>query len=295
VLVGLAADREAAEMLAALARAGGSEVVAAADIPGLPVPEGLEGRERIAGTVDVIFVARPPGEVRATVRALAPGPADRVVLHTHGFEPGTGARLSRLVEAESACLRVGVLAGPLLPGEVKRKSPSAVVCASPFDELTDLVSRALHSPLCRVYPSNDLLGVELAGALAEVVAVALGAARGLGHGMGTQALVVTRGIAEGARLGVRHGADPRSFAGLAFAGELVASMGVPDHPAVHRGLALARGEADPDLAERCGRLLAVSQDLPITAAVQRVARGEIKAADALAALVARDVRDELDR
>lgn len=293
--VGLAADREAAEMLAALARAAGSEVVAAADVPGLAVPDGVEGRPGLAGTVDVVFVARPPGEVRATLRALGLSPSDRVVLLARGFEPGTGLRLSRLVEAESACLRVGVLAGPLLPGEVRRRSPSAVVCASPFHELGEIVSRALHSPLCRVYPSDDLLGVELAGALAEVVAVALGAARGLGHGVGTQALVITRGIAEGSRLGARHGADPRSFAGLAFAGELVACMGLADHPAVHRGLALARGETDPELAEVCGRLLAVSRDLPITGAVQRVARGEVKAADALAALVARDVRDELDR
>lgn len=289
--LGIVADREAAETYAALIRAAGNEPLAWS---GAAVPDGVPAVAQFSGAVDLWLLAPAPDQLRPTLDALRPGPADRIVLACRGFEPDTGMRLSEVVEAVSACLRVGVLAGPILPGEVRRRSPSAAVCASRFEDVAETTARALHSPLCRVYPSADLLGVELSGALVEVVSAALGAAKGLGLGVGTQALVVSRGIAEGSRLAGRQGGDARTFAGLAGAGELIACLGVPDHPGLHRGLALARGEADPALAALCARLLAFERDLPITAGVLRVARGEVRAADALQALLARDAREEFE-
>ena len=287
--VGIVAAREGAEMYSALVRAAGMEPLAWS---GAGVPEGVRAVDQLAGEVDVLLIALPADQIRRTVRALGPGPADRVVLAGRGFEPRTGLRLSEVVESETACLRVGVLAGPILPGEVRRGSPSAGVCASRFDEVAETTARALHSSLCRVYPSPDLVGVELSGALVEVVQAALGTARGLGLGVGTQALVVSRGIAEGSRLASHSGGDPRTFAGLAGAGELIACLGVPDHGGLHRGLALARGETDLPLAALCARLLELEPDLPITAGLLRVARGEIRAVDALNGLLARGTREE---
>ncbi len=265
---------ELVDALGALARAAGSEVV--------------------AEPADLTIVSVPAGELRSYVRTLAPGPAARVVIATRGLEPETGKRLSELVTEESACLRVGAIAGPLLASEVRRKSPCALVAASPFREVAAAVGVALRSPLCRVYTAQDLAGVELAGALVEILAIALGTARGLGLGIGVEALLVARGIAEGGRLAERVGGDVRTFAGLAGVGDLVACAGAADHPGHRRGLALARGEKDADCVALCEALLARERNLPITVGVKMLAAGEVKAVDALTALMTRGHAGEWD-
>lgn len=262
---------EMGEALARVAKAAGSQVV-----------DGLDA--------DIVLLTVPAAEVRPCVRKLAPGPSARVIVATRGLEPGTGKRLSQVVEEESACLRVGAIAGPILPAELRRKSPCAAVVASPFEETCRAASTALHSPLCRVYTSSDLAGVEVAGALVEVLAMALGAARGLGLGVGAQAMLVSRGVAEGMRIG----GDARTFAGLAGVGDLVAAAALPDHPGHVRGLALARGERDADAVALCDALLRRSQDLPITGAVRRLAAGEVRAAEVIADLMQRELRVEFE-
>lgn len=244
---------------------------------------------------DLLVVGVPAAELRATVRRCAPDAGTRLLVVSHGLDPGSGRPLSELVELESACLRVGVLAGPLFASEVRRGSPGAAVVASRFDEVGRRVSAALHSRLCRVYPSPDLAGVELSVALVDVLGCALGAARGLGMGVGLQAMVVTRGLAEGARLLQRAGADPRTFAGLAGAGKLVAAAALPDDEDLQRGLALARGEPDAAMTARCDALLGIEKDLPITAAVRAVAGGQANAKAALGGLLERVQRGELGR
>ena len=290
--VGIAGTGDTVEALARLARAAGNDVIV-----GGRAPEGFAERRDLAGLAvdtDILLLAMAPERFRDDVRALAPGPAVRAVVATRGLEPGTGRRLSEILGEESACLRVGALAGPILPAEVRRQSPCAAVVASPFVEVVRAASAALHSPACRVYASEDLPGVELAGALVEVLGMALGIARGLGLGVGVQALLVSRGVAEGARLATKGGGDPRTFAGLAGVGELVAASGLQDHPAHVRGLALARGEPDPGAAALCAALLAREGDLPITNAVGALATGRAKARDVLAALMTREHREEFD-
>lgn len=289
--VGVVGGGDLAEALARIARAAGSDVRV-----GGHAPEGFreEDPEVLAAQVDLLLLTPPPEQFRETLRRLDPGPGARVVVATRGLEPGSGKRLSELLAEETACLRVGALAGPVLLGEVRRQSPCAAVVASQFQEIGRLTSQALHSPACRMYTSDDLPGVELAGALVEVLGMALGVARGLGLGVGAQALLVSRGVAEGARLAARGGGDPRTFAGLAGVGELVAASGLPDHPAHMRGLALARGEADGGAAALCAALLAREADLPITAAVGALAGGKAKARDVISGLMARDHREEFD-
>jgi glycerol-3-phosphate dehydrogenase (NAD(P)+) len=124
--------------------------------------------------------------------------------------------------------------------------------------------------------------------------MALGLARGLGLGVGAQALLVSRGVAEGARLARKGSGDPRTFSGLAGVGELVACAALPDHPGFVRGLALARGEADPAAAALCAALLGRVKDLPITQAVGALATGKARAAEVIAGLMTRDNREEFD-
>jgi glycerol-3-phosphate dehydrogenase (NAD(P)+) len=238
--------------------------------------------------VDLEFWVVPAGELRVALRARNPGPASRIVVASRGLEPGSGLRASQLIEAESACLRVGALAGPILPGEVRRSSPCAAVVASRYDEVCRLAGTVLRSPLLRLYQTHDLAGVELAGALVEVFAVALGAARGLGLGTGAEALLVARAAVEGARLAQKIGGDPRTFSGLAGVGDLVASSASPDHPGHRRGVALAsaRGADAADLVRMCDALLAHAPGLPIVGGVRAVAAGHITAAEVLTRLMA---------
>ena len=253
-------------------------------------PTTEESADQIAA--DLLFVDVAPSALRGLLNALQPGPRDTVVLSSRGLDDTTGRRLSELVEEHSACLRVGALAGPLLYTEIQRQAPSAVLIASPYDAVSRAVHTALRSTACQVYRSNDLTGAELSGALVEVLCAALGAARGLGAGVGLQALAVSRGIAEGSALFQRVGGNPRTFAGLAGVGELVAAASVQDHPGLRRGLALARGERDPALVSLCDALLRRERELPITRAVREVASGEGSAEHVLRELLEQDPGSE---
>ncbi|MSP56535.1 MAG: hypothetical protein EXR69_13185 [Myxococcales bacterium] len=240
---------------------------------------------------DLVIVDVPAADLRDALRTLRPGPRDQLVLTSRGLERATGQRLSWLVEQETACVRVGALAGPLLAGEIQRRVPSAVVVASPFGGVCRTAHQALRSPICQVYRSDDLIGTELAGAFVEVLCAALGAARGMGAGVGLQALTVSRGIAEGALLFTRAGAQARTFSGLAGVGELIAAASTADHPALQQGLALARGERAPALVDLCEALMQRAADLPITEAVRRVAAGEARAQDVLREMFEREPVD----
>ncbi len=251
----------------------------------------VEGDDAAKLAADVVFIDVSATDLRATIRRLRPTPADRVVFASRGLVGATGQRFSEIVEEESACVRVGALAGPLLLGEIERGAPCAVLIASAYADVGRVVHGALRSPVCQVYQTEDLTGTELAQALVEVVCAALGAARGLGAGVGLQALAVARGVAEGAQLFVRVGGQARTFSGLAGVGELIAAASIPDHPALRRGLALARGESDPGLVDLCDALLRRAEDLPITQGVRAVASGQRRAQDVLREMLEREPLD----
>ncbi len=280
----VAGQGELAETLVYLAERAGNNAVL--------LPMEVEGAPLAVAHSDLLLLASAPEQLRPLVRALRPGPGSVVVVAIRGLDPETGRRLSEIVPLESGCLRVGVLGGPLLPAELRRGSPGAAVVASAFEEVNQRTVKALHTPLFRVYPSRDLADVELAGALVLVLSTALGVARGMGLGVGTQAVLVTRGIAEGARLARRTGGDPSTFSGLAGVGELVAASSMPDHPGLARGLALAAGGEDLPLAALCDALLERERDLPITAGIRQLARRKISAAQLLHGLTERQGRAE---
>ena len=263
-------------------------------------PGGFPGSPNLAALTaesELTLIAVPPASVREVVRAARPGPASRVVVTTRGLEPDTGSWLSDVVKQESPALRVGTLAGPALASEVVRRRPSAMVVASDFDEVCARTQAALHSPMCRVYTSRDLRGVELAGALVQVLSAVIGVADGLDLGVGVRGVVVSRGLAEGARLGAALGANPSTLAGLSGVGDLMSCASHPDSPTYAAGLRLGRGsKAEGEVARLASGLVALGKrngvNLPLTEAVAGIAGGKVSARLALDALMRREATSE---
>lgn len=263
-------------------------------------PGGFPGSPNLAALTaesDLVVVAVPPANVREVVRAAKPGPASRVVVATRGLEPESGHWLSEVVRQESSALRVGALAGPALASEIARRRPSALVVASEFDEVCARAQTALHSPLCRVYTSKDLRGVELAGALVQVLSAVIGVADGLDLGVGVRGVVVSRGLAEGARLGAALGANPATLAGLSGVGDLMSCASHPDAPTYSAGLRLGRGsKLEADVSRLADGLVALGKkhgvNLPLTEAVSLIAAGKVSPRLALDALMRREATSE---
>jgi glycerol-3-phosphate dehydrogenase (NAD(P)+) len=169
-----------------------------------------------------------------------------VLILTKGLDPETGDRLSTLVRDRS----VAVLSGPNMAEEIEDWLPAATVIASEDQELASRLQQAVNSPLFRVYVNSDLIGVELCGAAKNVIALACGAVDGLGLGDNAKGALVTRGLAEIARLGEACGAEPETFSGLAGMGDLMVTCWHPSGRNRRAGELIARGmSADAAVAE----------------------------------------------
>ena len=261
-------------------------------------PGGFPGSPNLAGLVrdaDLVLVAVTPSGMREVIRAAKPGPRDQVVIATRGLEPDTGGWLSEIVTQETACVQVGALAGPALAAEVVKRHPSAMVVASRYSAVCERAQQVLHSPICRLYTSDDLRGVELAGAMIGVFTVVMGLADAMQQGVGVRGVIVTRGIAEATRLGRALGAQEATFAGLAGVGDLVAGGSHPEHPGYAAGVAIGRGQAAPTaLLPEVKALLQLGQragvELPLTQAVAAILTGELRPRLALDMLMRRDAK-----
>jgi glycerol-3-phosphate dehydrogenase (NAD(P)+) len=194
-------------------------------LPGVALPAALKTEpdfERAVAGRDCLVFAVPSTHFRAVAARLKPARA-LLVSVTKGIEYDTGSTMSRILQNVSPRQHVAALSGPSFALEVAQGIPTAVVCASEDESAAKTIQRAFHRPAFRVYTSRDLAGVELGGALKNVVAIAAGVADGLGFGDNTKAALLTRGIAEIRRLGVACGAQPETFAGLSGLGDLTAT------------------------------------------------------------------------
>lgn len=172
-----------------------------------------------------------------------------------------------------------------------------MVAASQFEELQQMAQQALHSPICRLYTSNDLIGIQLASAMVGALTIALGIAEALNQGVGVRGVIVTRGIAEAIRLGEKLGANPATFTGLSGVGDLVACGSLPNHPGFAAGRNVGQGKKLPNaMRKEINALvtLATSNDieLPITEAVTHIANGTIRPRLAIDMLMRREAREE---
>lgn len=199
----------------------------------------------VAETCELLVVATSAALVPEAMALARPGPHNRVVVAGRGMEPATGRWLTDVVAASSEAVRVGALAGPAPVDEILAGGLGAGVVASRFTEVRQLVIAAFHSPRYRVYESEDLVGVQFAGAAVPVLATVIGLARSLpGAGVGLHALVLSRGLEECSRLCRALGGDPATLAGLSGVGDLVAAQCATDHPHFRAGQALAGGVRD---------------------------------------------------
>jgi glycerol-3-phosphate dehydrogenase (NAD(P)+) len=263
-------------------------------------PGGFRGSPNLAGLTrdaDLVLVAVPPAAVREVVRSARPGPRNTVVIAARGLDIRTGSWLTDIITEESPCLQVGALAGPALAAEVMRRQPSAQVIASRFDAVCQLTQKALHSAICRVYTSNDLRGVELAGAMVGVLTVAMGISDAMKQGIGVRGVIVTRGLAEASRLGAALGAEDRTFAGLAGVGDLIACGSHPDHPGYAPGQTIGRGRPSPaGLADEVSAVLRLAArhgiEMPLTTALAAIFSGKLKPRLAIDMLMRREATSE---
>jgi glycerol-3-phosphate dehydrogenase (NAD(P)+) len=198
-------------------------------LPGIAIPETLQVtsqlREAVKGAALVVSVSPSPfvGEVMAEA-APHLDPSALLVSASKGIEHATLRRMDQVLEAvlpAPMMARFSVLSGPSFALEVAQGVPTAVVVASASNEVATRVQEAFSSERFRVYTSSDVVGVEVAGAVKNVIALAAGVVAGLGYGHNTQAALMTRGLAEITRLGVAMGAEPETFFGLAGMGDLV--------------------------------------------------------------------------
>jgi len=253
----------------------------------------------------LVLVATPMAALGDVLRRLS-GASASVLWLCKGFDEGTGWLGHEVAREAAPHARAGVISGPSFALEVAEGLPTALVAASSDGALADAAVAALHHARVRVYTSRDPVGVEVGGAVKNVLAIATGIADGLGLGLNARAALITRGLAEMTRLGVALGARADTFMGLSGLGDLVltATGDLSRNRTV--GLRLAQGHALADILRELGhvaegvrsaplvlrRAHAKGIDMPIAEAVTAVLDGALSPAEALARLMARDARPE---
>jgi glycerol-3-phosphate dehydrogenase (NAD(P)+) len=256
----------------------------------------------------IVLFATPSHVLRGIARSAAPA-IERdatIVVATKGIERESLAVMSDVLAEQLPAHSVVALSGPSFAAEVVARQPTAVVAASTDPAAAALVQRALSGDEFRVYTHDDVMGVELGGALKNVVAVATGIAEGLGMGYNARAALITRGLAEMTRLGVRMGASPLTFAGLAGMGDLVLtctgalsrnrSLGVEIAHGVSldEALALRHTVAEGVMTTHSARALAAREgiEMPIVSAVYGILFEHQPPRAAIGELMRRELRAE---
>ncbi len=213
-------------------------------LPGIKIPEAIKITTDLSAVdgADITIIAVPSTAVRPTAAKLKGHNCGIIVNVAKGIENGTNLRLSQVINEETGSEKIVVLSGPSHAEEVSRKIPTTVVAASENPELSDAVQQAITTIYFRIYTNDDVAGVELGGALKNVIAVAAGIADGLHLGDNTKAALITRGLFEMSRLGVKMGAKENTFSGLSGLGDLVVTC-TSEHSRNHRfGKMLGLGE-----------------------------------------------------
>ena len=254
---------------------------------------------------DGLYVIGTPMAALAGMLQALPAQAS-VMWLCKGFEAGTGRLGHEVAKAVCPQARVGVLSGPSFADEVLRGLPTALVSASADAALRQQGVEAFHSETLRVYTSADPVGVEVGGAVKNVLAIATGIVDGMGLGLNARAALITRGLAEMTRLGVALGAQAETFMGLSGLGDLVLTATGDLSRNRKVGLQLAKGlnlqqilaelghvsEGVYSAATVLARARSVGVDMPITAAVVAVIEGQLSPAQGLLQLMRREARAE---
>ena len=282
-------------------------------LPGITLPTSLTATTDPAAALDgadLVVLAVTAQTLRSCLVALAPliPPEALLVSLIKGIEQGSCKRMSEVIEEtlDVPPSRVAVVSGPNLAREIAERQVAASVVACTDEVGARLLQRACHTGYFRPYWNTDVIGSELGGAVKNIIALAVGIAVALGLGDNTKATLITRGLAEMARLGEVMGADPRTFAGLAGMGDLVATCSSPLSRNRTFGQYLGQGmnfaqarEVTTQTAEgvtSCAPVLELARkhgvEMPITEVIAAVITGGLPVGDAAAVLASRSAKPE---
>uniref|UniRef100_A0A450U950 Glycerol-3-phosphate dehydrogenase [NAD(P)+] n=1 Tax=Candidatus Kentrum sp. LFY TaxID=2126342 RepID=A0A450U950_9GAMM len=231
----------------------------------------------------------------------------RIAWATKGFEPGSGRLLHQVVaDIVGSDTAVAILSGPTFAAEVAHDLPTAMTVASTDDSFAQDLSISLHSRRFRVYTSRDIIGVQVGGAVKNILAIAAGAADGLGFGANARAGLITRGLAELTRFGMALGGERETFMGFAGLGDLVLTCTDDQSRNRRLGLALAKGKSLNDAKSSIGQVIEGidstrvvidlarrhGTEMPIAEQVHKVLFENVSPLDAVNVLLARSARSE---
>ena len=284
-------------------------------LPGIELPPAISAthdHEKAAAGADFVVLTVPSQTLRENLTVWAPAlPPDAVLVSLmKGVELGSLRRMSEVIAEVTGAgpERIGVVSGPNLAPEIARREPAASVVACADEEVAKRMREAFHSATFRPYSSTDVVGCELGGAYKNIIGLAVGMAVGLGFGDNTTASVITRGLAETARLAGKFGADPMTLMGLAGLGDLVATCSSPLSRNRSFGEKLGQGMTTEEITassrmvaegvKSCSSLLDLARKVdvyaPIVEHVHAVVVGEMTAGDMLTSLISRDTKHEKD-
>lgn len=245
-------------------------------LSGVRLPDAIEISSDIhyAAQAEMIVVATPSQAVRETLVHLKPYPFINAtfVNVSKGIELGTGMRMSEVTQSALPQLRleqIAALYGPSHAEEVSRHQPTTVVAASVSKDTAKRVQEVFRTAMFRVYANTDLIGVEIAGSVKNIMAIAAGIADGIGYGDNAKAAIVTRGLAEVSRLGVRLGANPLTFSGLAGIGDLVVTCSSKHSRNRYVGEQIGKGKT---LEQILSEMVMVAEGVTTTKAVYELAQ-----------------------
>jgi len=282
-------------------------------LPGVKIPDNVRFTSDISecGEGNLIVMASPSHAIRATAKALSPYVKDgQLILNiSKGFDEKDNKRLSEVITEEIPCAVVASMSGPSHAEEVALGMPTTNVVACSDMSKSEYIQDLYMSPKFRVYTSDDIVGLELGGSLKNIIALAAGICDGLGYGDNTKAALMTRGLVEITRLGVRLGAKPETFAGLTGMGDLIVSCTSMHSRNRRAGILIGKGmtadEAQKEVKMTVEGIRACvsahklakqhNVEMPIVNAIYKVLCGEISAEEATALLMGRDRKKESEK
>lgn len=278
-------------------------------LPGITLDEGLAATADIfeaLAEADIVLLSTPAQSTREITEALAElvRPGTNIVCCAKGIDRESGLLPAEIAGASLPGCPVAALSGPSFAADVARGLPTAVTVAAAELSNAEALAARLSSPRFRCYANGDLKGVELGGALKNVMALAVGAARGLGLGASAEAALFARGFAELVRLATALGADPRTLTGLSGLGDLVLTCSGPQSRnfaygialagnVAREGLPLAEGVFTATVAAKIAREHGI--DVPVIDAVHAVLEGRITASQAVSMLMERPLKPEMQQ
>ena len=286
------------------------------NLPGMEIPAGISFTEEIAEVCkdrDILLFAVPSPFVRSTARQAAPYISDNQIIVdvAKGIEADTHLTMTGIIAQEIAnpTVKLVALSGPTHAEEVAKDLPTTIVSACEDHQVAELVQNVFWGTCMRVYTNDDVLGVELCGAVKNVIALAAGIAAGLGYGDNAKAALITRGMAEISRLGIAMGCKSETFGGLAGIGDLIVTA-TSVHSRNNRcGMLIGSGVAVEEAVQQTGMVveginalpavMALKEkyavEMPIVEAAWQIVRQGVAPGDVVQQLMGRGKKPELPR